>query len=366
MKRILLTGGGTGGHLFPGIALAEALVQLDVACPVFLDHDKAMEQRILDETSFERIRAPWSGGGRIASVVRIGAALKLLKRERIDGVIALGAQPGFAPGIAASWQGKPLFVLEQNRVVGLANRFLTRWARKVFLSCPVERQSRLLRSRGAVLGCPIRPEFVPTEMPVTSKPELLIFGGSQGSSSVNDVLLEVAGHFHQPDRFRVHHVCGPGNEEGVERSWQQLGVEARVSPFLTDPASALISSSLVLGRSGGSTIAELSAVGRPALLWPYPHHRDRHQLKNAQYLEQNGAAMVVSSDDPRQIAVLIEDLVRDVRRLHEMARCCRELGQPASAYRIAEVIAVHLGVEPACSVQPQVNNITASGEEVMT
>lgn len=366
MKRVLLTGGSTGGHLFPGVALAEALVRHEIADPVFLDHGKEMEGRILGETDFARIKAPWgAGGSRVAKFGQIFPALGLLKKEQIDAVIALGAGPGFAPGIAASVLGKPLFVLEQNRVMGLANRFLTRWASKVFLSCPLEKSTRLLRSRSAILGCPIRSGFIPVELPQTTKPELLIFGGSQGSSAVNEILLAAAGHLHQPDRFRVHHICGPGNEAGIEKAWRRARVEARVSSFLADPAAALISSTLVLGRSGGSTIAELSAVGRPALFWPYPHHRDQHQLRNAQFLEQNGAAIVVSTDDPRQIAVLIEDLIRDARRLKEMARCSRELGHPAAAQRIAETIGVHLGLEIGHNPVPPTSNIDTSSEEVM-
>lgn len=367
MKRILLSGGGTGGHLFPGIALAKALTELKVGYPLFLDHGKPMEQRVLKDAGIERVRAPWGGGGgRMAALARVLPALGLLKRERIDAVVALGAQPGFAPGMAALVHRRPLFVLEQNRVIGLANRFLTRGARKVFLSCPLERSSRLLRSRSAVLGCPVRTGFRPTELPRTTKPELLIFGGSQGSSDVNEAVLAAAGHFHQPDCFRVHHICGPGNESGIAETWREAGVEARVSPFLDDPAAALICSSLVLGRSGGSTIAELSAVGRPALLWPYPHHHDQHQLKNARFLEQNGAALVVDQEDPREIAVLIENLVRDVRKLEEMARCSRELGHPDAAYRIAEMIGVHLGVETSAGTTPTTSAIKASNEEVMT
>jgi len=369
MKRILLTGGATGGHLFPGVALARALAEYEIATPVFLEHGKAMEKRVLEGTGIERVSAPWGEqGGRISAFTRIPAACRLLKKERIDAVVALGALPGVAPGIAAWLQGKPLFVLEQNRVIGLANWLLSFAARKVFLSFPLEKSSRSLRSRSAVLGCPLRSGFKPAPLPQGDRAQLLIFGGSQGASEVNNALLEAAGHFQQPQRFRVHHVCGPNNQHGITEAWKKAGIEARVSPFLEDPAREMIAASLVLGRSGGSTLAELTAIGRPALLWPYPLHRDQHQVKNARYLEQNGAAHIVTTDDSRQVAGHIEDLLRDTRKLDEMADCSRALGYPHAANRIAEMIGVHLGIEPAgISAKSTANSTHHSigNEEVM-
>ena len=376
MKRILLTGGATGGHLFPGIALATALRELEIAIPVFLDHGKPMEKRVLKDTGIERVSAPWSGqGGRIGAFTRIPAACRLLKKERIDAVVALGALPGFAPGMAARFQNKPLFLLEQNRVIGLANWLLSFAARKVFLSFPLEKSSRSLRSRSVVLGCPLRSGFKPAPLPGGDRAQLLIFGGSQGSNDINKLLLEVAGHFHQPVRFRVHHVCGPKNEHVIcadspscsyhlRKAWEKAGVEARVSPFLHDPAREMASATLVLGRAGGSTIAELTAVGRPALLWPYPYHRDQHQVKNAHYLEQMRAATVVTTEDSRQIAGDIENLLRDTRKLEEMAGCSRALGHPDAAYRIAEMIAVHLGVKVA-TIFGKSTGTSTRNEEVM-
>ncbi|MEE2889884.1 MAG: glycosyltransferase [Planctomycetota bacterium] len=376
MKRILLTGGATGGHLFPGVALARALAEYEIATPVFLEHGKAMEKRVLEDTGIERVSAPWGEqGGRISAFTRIPAACRLLKKERIDAVVALGALPGFAPGMAARFQGKPLFVLEQNRVIGLANRVLSLVARKVFLSFPLEKSSRSLRSRSAVLGCPLRSGFKPAPLPQGDRAQVLIFGGSQGSSDINKLLLEAAGHFHRPVRFQVHHVCGPQKEHGIcaespscrfhmRQAWKEAGVEARVSTFLDDPAQEMARATLVLGRAGGSTIAELTAVGRPALLWPYPHHRDEHQKKNARYLEQMRAATVVTTEDSRQIAGDIENLLRDTRKLEEMADCSRALGHPDAAYRIAEMIAVHLGVKVA-TISGESTGTSTRNEEVM-
>ena len=371
MKRVLLTGGGTGGHLFPGIALANALSRLEIAQPVFLDHGKAMEQRILKDSGIERLSVSWGGsGGGVLAIAnafwRVPSALRLLKRERIDAVIALGAYPGVAPGIAGWIQGKPLFVLEQNRVMGKANRFLSVVARKLFLSVPLESSSRWIRARSAIQGCPIRESFQPADLPESEKPELLILGGSQGANAVNKVVLEVARHFRQPDLFRVHHVCGVGNEEGLEEAWKVAGVEARISAFLDDPAEAMTRCSLVVGRSGGSTIAELSSVGRPALLWPYPHHRDRHQEKNARYLEEKGAAIVFVDEEPRNIALRIEDLFLTAGKIAEMADCSKALGHPEASFRIAEMIAVHLGIEPTALAESMKTSGSSSEKEVMS
>ncbi|MGE4633079.1 MAG: glycosyltransferase, partial [Planctomycetota bacterium] len=169
--------------------------------------------------------------------------------------------------------------------------------------------------------------------------------------------------------------CGPQKEHGIcaespscrfhmRQAWKEAGIEARVSTFLDDPAQEMASATLVLGRAGGSTIAELTAVGRPALLWPYPHHRDEHQKKNARYLEQMEAATVVTTEDSRQIAGDIEDLLRDTRKLIEMADYSRALGHPDAAYRIAEMIAVHLGVKVA-TISGKSTGTSTRNEEVM-
>ena len=344
MKRILLAGGNSGGHIYPGLSLARSLVDLGIAEVLFLDHGTALERKILDGCDLETVSPPWQGVGTIRQALfRVIPALGWLREQRIDAVIALGARPGVAVGIAASLSGKPLFLLEQNRVMGLANQLLTRFARKVFLSWSLDKASRVMRSRSAILGCPVRDSFVPSTPICAGIPELLIMGGSQGAEAVNDSILEAATHLSQPGAFRVHHICGPGKAQGIEDRWHRAGVDATVRCYLDDPAQALIDASLVLSRAGGSTVAEVCCVGRAAIYWPFRHHGDQHQVRNASHVAQNGGGLVVDKETPKQIAVLIESLIQDRSRLEQMSIRSRHLGRPGAAQRIAEMIGVHLG-----------------------
>ncbi len=344
MKRILLAGGNSGGHIYPGLSLARALADRGIAEVLFLDHGTALEHKILGGCDLETVSPPWQGVGTIQQALfRVMPALGWLRELKIDAVIALGARPGVAVGIAASLTGRPLFLLEQNKVMGLANQLLTRFARKVFLSWPIENAPRALRSRTAILGCPVRDRFVPGQPRLTGIPELLIMGGSQGAEAVNDSILEAATHLRRPDSFRVHHICGEGKAQGIEDRWQQVGVNATVRSYLDDPAQALIDASLVLSRAGGSTVAEVCCVGRAAMYWPFRHHGDQHQLRNASHVADNGGALVVDQESPQQIAGLIESLIQDRSRLEQMSTCSRQLGRPDAAQRMAEMIGTHLG-----------------------
>ncbi|MEE2856451.1 MAG: UDP-N-acetylglucosamine--N-acetylmuramyl-(pentapeptide) pyrophosphoryl-undecaprenol N-acetylglucosamine transferase [Planctomycetota bacterium] len=344
MKRILLAGGNSGGHIYPGWSLARALADRGIAEVLFLDHGTALERKILEGCDLETLAPPWQGVGTIhQALLRVIPALGWLREQRIDAVIALGARPGVAVGIAASLSGKPLFILEQNKVMGLANKLLTRFARKIFLSWPIENAPRGLRSRTALLGCPVRDRFVPSQPMSSGLPELLIMGGSQGSEAVNESILEAATHLRQPGAFRVHHICGAGKAQGIEDRWRCAGVDATVRSYLDNPAQALIDASLIVSRAGGSTVAEVCCVGRAALYWPFLHHGDQHQLRNASHVAHHGGAMVVDQESPQQIADLIESLIQDRSRLEQMSICSRQLGRPGAAQRIAEMVATHLG-----------------------
>ncbi|MEO2149720.1 MAG: UDP-N-acetylglucosamine--N-acetylmuramyl-(pentapeptide) pyrophosphoryl-undecaprenol N-acetylglucosamine transferase [bacterium] len=346
MKRILLAGGNSGGHIFPGIALARALTQQEVAEPLFLDHQTPMERKILPDCGIETISPPWSGIGTIGdSMLRIPAARQWLVDQRIDAVVGLGARPAVAVGIGAWTRGLPLFLLEQNKVMGRANRFLSRFARKVFLTWPIDGMSRSLRSRSAILGCPVREPFIPSALSTDQKLQLLVMGGSQGAEPVNQMILQAVALLRNRQAVRIHHICGDEKGAGIQQRWDQLGVEAKVSPFLEDPASALIDASLVLGRAGGSTVAEICCVGRPAIYWPYTHHRDQHQRLNARHVSQRGGALVVEDSTPVQVAQWIDDLVENRSRLEQMAESARSLGCPDAAQRISDVLAAHLGAD---------------------
>ena len=342
MRRILLSGGASGGHLFPGIALGTALEEMGIAEACFLDGGSAMEERILAPTGFQRFPVP-RFERRPAVLARIWTNLgELFHDPGFDAVVALGAGPGLLPGLRARQKGIPLFLLEQNRVMGKANRLLLPFCRRAFLSLPLISEGRLLRRRMQLLGCPLRAGAGPTPLPDGGVAKLLVVGGSQGAKSVNAGILAALDHLEQPARVQVTHICGPGNRSGVAAAYRNAGVLAEVHEFLQDPTRALREASLVLCRAGGSTVAEICSVGRGAVLMPYRNHRDRHQEHNAAFLTDAGAS-ILAPESARELAHGLEGLLHDRVRLEEMARASASLGHPQAAKTVAETIATHIG-----------------------
>ncbi|MGA1533037.1 MAG: UDP-N-acetylglucosamine--N-acetylmuramyl-(pentapeptide) pyrophosphoryl-undecaprenol N-acetylglucosamine transferase [Planctomycetota bacterium] len=345
MKRILFAGGGTGGHLYPALALADALRERGEIDPVFLVEGEGVARTVLEGEGVRLLEAgppPVSGGARLRPLARgrVAAAIaRTLDRERIDAVVALGGRPGVGPGLWARWRRRPLFLLEQNRVLGRANRLLLPLATRIFLSHDDTTPERALRRRALRLGCPVRASFVPTPLPA-GEPRLLILGGSQGAQDINELVPAALEQARRP--WRVTHICGAGKEEGLANRYRSAGLLATVRAFLQDPSRALAEASLVVARAGGSTVAELTAVGRGSLLLPYPHHRDRHQFRNAAHLVEGGAAEVIEKD-VEALARRLDDLREDSAMRERWGNAARALGRPAAAGRIADVISTHLG-----------------------
>ncbi len=343
-RKILFVGGHTGGHLFPAEAIAQALIDIDGVTPVYLDHGRTMEEKVFNGAGMEKISAPWSGRGRLRKVLSVPSAIKLLRMEKISALVAMGASPCVAPGLAAWRLGIPLYLHEQNRVMGRANRWLTPFASKVFLSFPMVTGGRVLRSKVAILGCPVRHQFQPQE-PQLDRQRWLIMGGSQGADEVNRRILAAAQLIPPAcrDRVDILHQVGSAAANEIDQAWKGLGFKAQVVPFIDSVAEAIAESHLVVCRSGGSTIAELMAIGRPGLMFPYPGHRDEHQVINAEYLESGGAGVIVRpQDSAAEISQQLMEFISSQDLLGEMAMRARNLGRPRAAISIAEMITVHL------------------------
>ncbi len=344
MRRVLFAGGATGGHLYPALALAEELSRRGGVDPIFLTGDQPLVREILEP---HRVRMlcieglpsgqPWRWG-------TIGRRVtQLLTRERIDAVVALGGRPGVLPGFWARWKRRPLFLLEQNRVLGRANSLLLPLADRIFLSFDDTAPEDRLRDRALRLGCPVRPGFAPSSLAGYGDPLLLVLGGSQGAQDLNK--LAPAALARAKRGWKILHVSGPGKEQGIRNAYREAGLLASVRPFLQDPSVALADASLVLARAGGSTIAELTAVGRGSLLLPYPHHRDRQQFLNAEAVTAAGGAEIVTTD-PDAVAFRLDALLADRSLRVAMAKSARSIGRPDAAARIADVIATHLDADP--------------------
>ena len=344
---VFLAGGGTGGHLYPGLALARVLAREYHLEPRFIHGGLSIAGRVLENSGFPSHRRP-VGTSRFPPRVGLGEwrwVRQLYREHRPRAVIGLGGGASVIPGLVAIRLGIPLFLLEQNRVLGRANRLLQLWARRIFLSWPRTRGGVWLRRRALRLGCPVRESFVASPLP-RGPVELLVLGGSQGATEINEMMRAAMPFLADgPRDLRIIHICGPGRASDLSRDYASHGVLAEVFDFLDDPASVLKRASLVLARAGGSTLAELTAVGRGSLLVPYPYHRDRQQFHNASVLVEAGAAEVLSAD-AESLVKRLRELATDRESLERLAENAKKLGVPAAAARIAEVVSTHLGEVP--------------------
>lgn len=348
--RILLAGGGTGGHLFPGLAVADELRRREPATTiVFAGTERGIEATAVPRAGYElrllRV-APIKGrslGDRLRGVAALPAAgvaaLGIVRALRPALVLGVG---GYASGpvvLAAAALGIPTAVLEQNARPGLTNRLLSRFVKRIYVAYD-EAADVLGRARSRLVGNPVRRAFVERAgSPLPAAPRLLVLGGSQGAHALDDVLPEALALVR--DRLGsvpVLHQCGKGRLEQVRDRYRALGLEADVRTFVEDVASEMVESTLLVCRAGAMTTAELCCIGRPAVLVPYPHAADDHQGKNAEALERLGAALCVRQDrcTPAVLADAVAGLLSDPSRLRSMALAARKHGKPHAVEEIVD------------------------------
>jgi UDP-N-acetylglucosamine--N-acetylmuramyl-(pentapeptide) pyrophosphoryl-undecaprenol N-acetylglucosamine transferase len=349
----VIAGGGTGGHLYPGIAVAREISRRAPDTVVtFVGTATGIEARIVPREGFPfaSIRSAGLKGQSHAARAR-GLALlpasgldawRVVSRLRPDLVIGVG---GFASGpvvLVAALRGVPAMVLEQNAIPGLTNRLLARVVRAAAVT--YEAALPYFRGKGFVSGNPVRPEFlagaVRQEAEVSDEQaRVLIVGGSQGSHAINMAMLEAAprlaaGH----ECLAIVHQTGERELERVREGYRQVGLAAEVEPFLFAMAREMGRADIVVCRAGATTLAELAAIGRPAILIPLPTATDDHQRKNAEVLARAGAAEWL---DERQLtgAGLAERLLvllGDPGRRAAMADAARRLARPDAAAVIVD------------------------------
>lgn len=349
--RMLLAGGGTGGHLFPALAIAEQLLRQDTSAEVcFVGTARGLEAQLLPKLGFslELIdmvglvgRGVTGGLQLLPKLLRsLRQSLKILQRFKPDIVVGVGGYSSFPVLVAARLKGIPFILHEQNAKPGLSNRVLARFARRVCLAIPGSGE-RLPQQKLIVTGNPLRQGLAEcnTELPTSGK--LLVFGGSRGAHAINQLLVECLPLLRkQGIAVGVIHQTGDADASQVTASYrdqQEAGVE--VVPFIDNMAHAYKSAQLVVCRAGATTIAELCACGRPALLIPFPHAAADHQTANAAAMEAAGAAkMLVQADlTPEKLAATISELWQDRERLEHMANVARSLGQRDAAERVVAV-----------------------------
>ncbi len=363
--RVVLAGGGSGGHLSPGIAVAEALKRLRPSARLlFLAPGRAVEDLLFSSGRFERRRVlSLRGRGGVLSIphramVSLAQSLALLARFRPAAVVGLGGFGSVPPALAARALRIPLVLLEQNAVPGRANAFLARSAARVYCAFPSAAKA-FPSEAGVVVGNPTRRDSLEGDREAAirffglepNRKTLLVLGGSQGATAVNSAVLA-----HLPrlgsmrDGVQAIHVTGAADAERVRGAYEREGVPAFVTPFLSEMGLAYAAADLALSRAGGTTVAELFANGVPSVLVPYPHHADHHQRRNAEEAVSLGAAILAEEKDildPRSgvfARAVIGLLVVDPDRRRQMSARAALAARPDAAERVAEDI---LGVAAA-------------------
>ena len=345
--KLLLAGGGTGGHLFPAVALAQLLLKQDESAAVqFVGTEKGLEARLLPKLGLPLTTVDMAGvvgrgwRGKLEMVPRLlksmNQAKGILKNFAPDLVIGVGGYASVPVLLMAKGLNIPYVIHEQNAIPGLSNKLLGRWAKRIFLS--VTNSGTGFDPRKTLLtGNPLWPGMEAVQgLPNNGK--LLIFGGSRGAQAINRTVVEMLpilkGWSGCPE---ILHQTGDAELEEVQRAYESAGFNPQqVVPFIDDMASAYAEAKLVICRAGATTLAELTVSGRPAVLIPFPFAAGDHQTANAKTLETAGAAKLIPQSElsAEGLAKMVKQLLSDTAGLQQMAEKSRTLGQPGAAEKI--------------------------------
>ena len=357
--RIAIAGGGTAGHVNPAVALACALEGDDV---LFVGTSRGAEARVVPQAGFrlETIEVRGFDRGRPATLLTVGPlaakaaarARSILKRFRPDVVVGMGGYVALPVCLAAASLRVPVVVHEQNIVLGLANRVCRRFARRVAVS--FEDTLADAGARGVATGNPVLPAISQMDRDAERKrglerhdldparKTLLVFGGSQGARSLNEVVPGDVARWSDRRDVQVLHVTGRANADVIGRvgTTPADGLIYRGVEFVEHMAEAYALADLALCRGGATTVAELGAVGLPALIVPYPWHRDKQQLRHGEAMQSAGAALVIldAALTPERVAAESDALLSNPERLSAMTTAARSFGRRDAARRLAAVV----------------------------
>ncbi len=354
-------GGGTGGHIYPAVAVAEQIVKLRPGAKIhFFCSSRSIDEQILAQTDFEFTRLPATGfsarPGKLISFFKSFLASYKTAKEAIvknkDSMIVGAGGFVSAPVCLAAHRCKvPVGLLNVDFVPGRANKIISRWANEIFVQ--FEETAQYFARRGGnvtVVGCPLRSGFDNPQPNKAieklglekSKKTLLITGASSGSENINKAVCSLSGKLDAfADDWQIVHLAGVNNCEKVKSRYGDVKISHKVLGYFDDMADLLAAADLVIGRSGAVSVAEFAAAGTPSICMPYPYHRDRHQYLNAGKLVEAGAAIIVDDlqdekDRAEWLWEELEELMRDQEKLREMKSNCRAIVNKQAGLKVAE------------------------------
>jgi UDP-N-acetylglucosamine--N-acetylmuramyl-(pentapeptide) pyrophosphoryl-undecaprenol N-acetylglucosamine transferase len=349
--RVVIAGGGTGGHLYPGIAVArELLRRRPDAVVTFAGTARGIEARVVPREGFELdvLRSSGLKGSSISGVLKGLSILpasaldawRILSRRRPHLVIGVGGYSSGPVVFAAAMRRIPTMLLEQNAVPGLTNRLLANVVSAAAVT--FEPTVSFFGRRAFVAGNPVRPEFLSHDVGVPRRegapPRVLIFGGSQGAHAINMAMVEAAPKLARDGLVDITHQTGERDVDVVRRAYADAGVPARVEPFLFAMDREMKNADVIVCRAGATTIAEVTAAARAAILIPLPTAADDHRRRNAEVLARAGAAELIEQKDltGAVLADRIASLARDHGRRQAMASAAAAFARPDAARVIVD------------------------------
>jgi len=347
--RVLIAGGGTGGHVIPALAIARELKARYRAEVLFVGTARGMENRLVPQAGFNLALVKVGALKNVSIATRLRTLFdlprailhsrKIIREFRPDVVVGVG---GYAsgPAMAAAILGRiPTLAFEPNLVPGFANKMV---GRRVSAGAVHFEETKQYFRNAHVVGVPVRPEFfnVPAASP-HHLPTLLVFGGSQGAHAINQAAIEAIPEVQrQLPTLRMIHQTGERDYNQVQAAYSRAGVSAEVSAFIDNMPTAFAQADLLLCRSGASTVAEIAAAGKPAIFVPFPRAADDHQRRNAEAIAAAGAAILIPESEltPQKLAQTVAELLSDPESLKQMGDKARALGHKDAAGQVAEMV----------------------------
>lgn len=374
--KVIFAGGGTGGHLMASLSIAQEISsRFSGTRIIFFGTNKKSESEYIEKSGYEFkpimacrltsvIRLPLFFFASLIGLIHSFINLVMIKP---DIIIGLGGYGSVLPVVAAYITGIPIVLIEPNVIPGRANLLMARWADAVLCHWESSKK-RFKKGHIGVTGVPIRSGIVENETGDGGNPfglnfrkkTLLIMGGSQGAQAINKVMLQSIPKLQAlVPGLQIIHLTGKHGYQEAKEAYKGMGISSFVSEFYADIGAAYRLSDLVISRSGANTIAEITAVGIPAILIPYPYATDNHQYWNAYELSSAGGALIIKQEElkPERVTKLVSDLLMDDERLDNMKKINKSLSKPFAAARVVDKICQTLKEKKAkknvfCFVRP--------------